>query len=109
MAPRPNSRAELPEPETKEPVQRTDGLRSLGDPDLVQQLHPRQRGGGRRTGRGARLEPASGSGRRVVADIHLEDVLIGKPAGRGRLDPIDELAPAEQECEPGRTEEVLER
>ena len=39
---------------------------------------------------------------------HLEDVPVGEPARCGRLDPLDELAPAEEEAEPSRAEEVLE-
>ncbi len=45
---------------------------------------------------------------RVVAVVHLEDVLVGEPAGRGRPDALDDLAPRVEEGEAGRAEQVLE-
>ena len=41
-------------------------------------------------------------------DVHLEDIAIGEPPGRGRLNPLDKIAAAIEKPQPRRTEEVLE-
>ena len=41
-------------------------------------------------------------------DVHLEDVLVGEPAGRRRPRLLPELAAAVEEGEPRRAEQVLE-
>ena len=108
LARRHDPRAELVEAVVEERVQLAHVLLGLGDPDLLHQLDPRDRRVDRRDRRRARLEAARGRRRRVVVDVHLEDVAVGEPAGRRRLDRLDELAAAVEEPEPGRAEQVLE-
>ena len=84
-------------------------LGRLGDPDLLHQLDAGDPCVDRGYGRRALLEAARGRRRGVVVDVHLEDVLVGEPAGGRRPDPLRDLAPREQEAEPGRAEQVLDR
>ena len=46
---------------------------------------------------------------RVVGDVHLEDVLVGEPAGLGRHQAAEHLAPHPEEAEAGGGEQVLDR
>ncbi len=79
-----------------------------GDADLGHDLHPDgpgiERGHRRRTA----VEPSCGAVRRVVGDRHLENVLVGEPAGLGGEQGLDERAPDPHEPEPGRAEQVLD-
>ncbi len=100
--------AELLDAVVQEPVQAAHVGLGLGDPDLLHQLDSGDRRVGRRHRRRARLEAPRGRRRRVVVDVHLEDVAIGEPARRRGLDPLHELAAAVEEAEPGRAEQVLE-
>ena len=59
--------------------------------------------------RRAGVEAARVGGRRVVGDVHLEDVLVGEPAGLGGQKRAQQLPPDVQEAEPGRTEQILDR
>ena len=59
--------------------------------------------------RRARVEAAGRRVRRVVGDVHLEDVLVGEPAGLRRRQPREHLAPHPEEAEAGRGEQVLDR
>src|SRR5262249_41676113 len=86
-----------------------DVLFGLLDPDLPHQRDAGDRGvdcGNR--GR-AGFEPARGRGRRVIANVHLEDVPVGKPARGGRIELLDKIAAAVEEGEPSRAEQILER
>ena len=83
-------------------------LAGLGDPDLHHQLHRRDSGVDVRDRRCPGLEAARGTRRRVVVDVHLEDVLVGEPAGLRRQQAFGEAGPRPHETEPGRAEQVLE-
>src|SRR5207253_8654523 len=78
------------------------------DPDLPHQLDPGDAGVDGRDRRGSGLEAARRRSRRVVVDVHLEDVAVGKPPGRGWLNPLDEVAAAVEKAQPSRAEQVLE-
>ncbi len=90
-------------------VQRGHVDSSLGDPDLRDQLDSGDARVDRRDRRCAGLEAAGRRRRRVVVDVHLEDVPVREPAGLCREQPAGELAAAPEEPEPGGGEEVLQR
>ena len=101
-------RLQLVEPVEQMSVEREHVLACRRDPDLLHQLDAGDAGIDGRNRRRARLEARSGPRRRVVGVIHGEDVLVGEPAGLRRPDAFDEVAPAVEEAEPRRPEQILE-
>ena len=59
--------------------------------------------------RRSRVEAAGRRVGRVVGDVHLEDVLVGEPAGLRRRQPREHLAPHPEKAEAGGGEQVLDR
>ena len=109
LARRHDRAAELVDARDQALVERVHVLARLGDADLLHQLDPGDAGVDRRDRRRARLEAARGRRRRVAAVVHLEDVLVGEPAGlRSAVSSLGETRPRPQEAEPGRAEQVLE-
>ena len=87
-------RAELVQPLDQPRVELVHVLARVGDADLLHQLDPGDARVDRGDRRRARLEAARGRRRRVVAVVHLEDVLVREPAGRGRPDALDDARAA---------------
>src|SRR5438552_1794527 len=80
-------------------------LRAAG---LLPHLDPRHARVDRGDRRRAGFEPPRGRRRRVVVDVHLEDVPVREPAGLRGPERLDELGAAVEEAEPGRAEQILE-
>jgi len=89
-------------------VQRVHVLARLGDPDLLHQLDPGDAGVDRRDRRRPGLETPGSRRRRVVVDVHREDVLVGEPAGRGRPCALPAVAAAIEEGKARGAEQVFE-
>ena len=84
---------EFVDPADQPLVQLRDMTARLRDPDLLHQLDPGDARIDRGDGRRPRLEPPRRRRRRVVADVHLEDVLVGKPPGLRRQELLREAGP----------------
>ena len=96
-------------PEISRVRQPGDVLLDRRRPGLLDDRHPGEAGVDVRHRRRARVEAARVGGRRVVRDVHLEDVLVGEPAGLRRQQLGQELAPHVEEAEARRGEQVLDR
>ncbi len=59
--------------------------------------------------RGAGVEATGVGGRRVVGDVHAEDVLVGEPAGLGGKQVGQQPCPDVEEAEAGGGQQVLDR